>query len=95
MQGNEVAIAALAVLGTCVGLMAWVVKKVLGDVAPALNNHANTALQLSDAVGKNTQSNDELLKFMKRLNGKLEGAVIQKVAEQTVEHQTINKIDPS
>ncbi len=85
----SVAIAALGVLATSVGLMAWVVKKVLGDVAPALNRHANTATELSDAVKKNTASNDELLKFMKRLNGKLEHAVIQKVSEQTVEHQHV------
>lgn len=89
MDENGVAIAALGVLATSVGLMAWVVKKVLGDVAPALNHHAETATNLSDAVKKNTESNEELLKFMKRLNGKLEHAVIQKVAEQTVEHQHI------
>lgn len=90
---SSVAIAALGVLATSVGLMAWVVKKVLGDVAPALNNHAKTALNLSDAVLKNTASNDELLKFMKKLNGKLEHAVIQKVKEQTVEHQHVKSND--
>lgn len=87
---NAVALSALGVLATCVGLMAWVVKKVLGDVAPALSKHAETASELSAAVAKNTESNDELLKFMKRLNGKLEHAVIQKVGEQTVEHQTVH-----
>lgn len=35
-------------------------------------------------------NSEEQLKFMKKLNGKLENAVIQKVTEQTVEHQTIN-----
>lgn len=91
MGDNTVAIAALGVLGTCVGLMAWVVKKVLGDVAPALVKHAETAEGLGRAVSKNTASNDELLRFMKRLNGKLEHAVVQKVAEQNVQHQTINQ----
>ena len=89
MGDNTVAIAALGVLGTCVALMAWVVKKVLGDVAPALVKHAETAEGLGAAVKKNTESNDELLKFMKKLNGKLEGAVIQKVTEQTVETQIV------
>lgn len=89
---GSVAIAALGVLATSVGLMAWVVKKVLGDVAPALNKHAQTAMHLSNAVAKNTESNDQLLKFMKKLNGKLENAVIQKVAEQRVEHQTVNNV---
>lgn len=96
MNDGAVALAALGVLGTTVGLMAWVVKKVLGDVAPALVKHAETAEKLSHMVenntigtSKNTQSTEELLKFMQKLNGKLEGAVIQKVAEQTVQHQTV------
>ena len=88
-ESTSVALAALGVLATSVGLMAWVVKKVLGDVAPALNKHASTANTLADAVKKNTLSNNELLKFMRKLNGKLEHAVIQKVSEQTVEHQTV------
>jgi len=101
MEGDStVAIAALGVLATTVGLMAWVVKKVLGDVAPALAKHADTADHLSKMVIGNTEStnkqilaSDELLIFMRRLNGKLENAVIQKVAEQTVEHQTVNISD--
>lgn len=91
MNDGAVALAALGVLGTTVGLMAWVVKKVLGDVAPALNKHAETAESLAGAVKKNTESNQELLTFMRRLNGKLEGAYVQKVQEQTVEHQTIKE----
>lgn len=97
MQENStVAIAALGVLATSVGLMAWVVKKVLGDVAPALTKHAETAEKLASMVEANTtetnksaKSSDELLKFMKKLNGKLEHATIQKVAEQRVEHQHV------
>lgn len=89
MGDNSVAIAALGILATSIGLMAWVVKKVLADVAPALNNHAKSADGLNKAVDKNTASNDELLKFMRKLNGKLEHAVIQKAAQQNVEHQTV------
>lgn len=36
------------------------------------------------------KNSEEQLKFMKKLNGKLENAFIQKVTEQTVEHQTVN-----
>jgi hypothetical protein len=90
---QSVAIAALGVLGSSVALMAWVVKKVLGDVAPALKHHADTALELSGAVAKNTESNQELLTFMKKLNGRLENAVIQKVSEQHVTHQTIENVE--
>jgi predicted nucleic acid-binding protein len=89
MEDNAVALTALGVLATSVGLMAWVVKKVLSDVAPALTKHADTASELSDSVLENTKSNKEMLKFMKKLNGRLENAVIQKVAEQTVHHQHI------
>ena len=89
MDSNAVSLAALGVLGTTVGLMAWVVKKVLGDVAPALNHHAKTADKLGQSVDRNTESNQEMLLFMKRLNGKLENAYIQKVQEQRVEHQTV------
>lgn len=89
MGDSTVAMAALGVLATCVGLMTWVVKKVLGDVAPALNRHADTATELSGAVKKNTESNAELLAFMKNLNGKLAKATIQTVQEQTVEHQHV------
>lgn len=78
MNDNTVAIAALGVLGTCVGLMAWVVKKVLGDVAPALQKHSESAEGLKKAVDKNTESGDELLKFMKKLNGKLPKLVEEK-----------------
>lgn len=41
-------------------------------------------------TGKNSE---EQLKFMKKLNGKLENAIVQKVTEQTVVHQTVEKKD--
>ena len=78
MDENAVAIAALGVLATSVGLMAWVVKKVLGDVAPALTRHAETADKLSIAVERNTESNDQMITFMKKLNGKLPKLVEEK-----------------
>lgn len=93
MDEHAVAIAALGILGSSVGLMAWVVKKVLGDVAPALARHAETAEDLSIAVKRNTEASDELLTFMRRLNGRLDHAVIQKVAEQRVEHQTVEHVE--
>ena len=88
-NANAVALAALGVLATSVGLMAWVVKKVLGDVAPALTKHAETAEKLSDAVDKNSAVSTEMFNFMKNLNGKLSKATIQTVKEQHIEHQTV------
>lgn len=46
-----------------------------------------------DASKKQREASHEVLTFMKKLNGKLENATIQKVTEQTVEHQIINKQD--
>lgn len=37
------------------------------------------------------KTSEEQLEFMKKLNGKLENAIVQKVSEQRVEHQTVVK----
>lgn len=81
MESNTVALSALGVLATCVGLMAWVVKKVLGDVSPALEKHSRSADGLKHAVDKNTESNEELLLFMKKLNGRLPKLVEEKIKQ--------------
>lgn len=44
----------------------------------------------AELTGKNSE---QLLTFMKNLNGKLAKATIQTVKEQNVEHQTVNKQD--
>lgn len=38
-------------------------------------------------------NSEEQLKFMKKLNGKLENAIVQKVTEQRVDHQTVVHAD--
>lgn len=83
MDGTEVALAALGVLGTCIGLMVWVVKKVLGDVAPALLKHTEAAYRLSEAVERTAETQQEVLTFMKNLNGKLTKATVQTAKEQS------------
>ncbi len=100
MENNTVALASLGVLATCVGLMVWVVKKVLNDIAPALNKHSHAADGITEATKKNTQASvksieasNEMLVFMKNLNGKLAKATIQTVNEQHVEHQTIQSTE--
>lgn len=84
MSDNSVALAAITIMGTCVGCMVWVVKKVLTDVAPALNNHTKAATSLKTAVESNTQSNVQMIEFMKRLNGKLPKLVEEKKRERMV-----------
>lgn len=54
-----------------------------------IREHTEAATHLTIAAQEQTKASNEVLKFMRKLNGKLEGAVIQKVSEQTVEHQTV------
>lgn len=76
---NAVALSALGVLGTCVALVAWVVKKVLGDVAPALQRHADTNLELREAVKESAQVTRETKEFLVNLNGSLRKVVQKKL----------------
>jgi len=49
-----------------------------------------TVRKVGEQAELSAANSQEQLRFMKKLNGKLEGAFIQKVTEQTVEHQTVN-----
>ena len=80
-QGSEVALAAISALAMCIGAMVWVVKKVLNDIAPALNNHREAADGLKEAVKKNSEVSQEMIIFMKKLNGKLPKLVNEKKEE--------------
>ena len=71
MEQNTVALAAIAALGSCIAAMVWVVKKVLNDIAPALNNHKDAADGLKEAVKHSSEVSVEMITFMKKLNGKL------------------------
>lgn len=57
----------------------------------AANTQAQANNKLSHAVDRNTESNEEVLSFMKNLNGKLAKATIQTVKEQNVEHQHVEQ----
>jgi len=104
---NAVAIAAIGLAGTTVGALIWVVKYIAKELSRDLREHTKASIAAAAAskslketvqkVGEQAQlsaaNSEEQLKFMKKLNGKLENAIIQKVAEQTVEHQTIKAQD--
>lgn len=83
---NAVALSALGVLATCITLMTWVVKKVMGDVAPALQRHADTNLELKAAVQENTKVTVETKEFLVNLNGSLKRVVKhkQKAAKEEI-----------
>lgn len=59
----------------------------------ASNKQVEASIRQMEASKKAREASHEVLTFMKKLNGKLEGAVVQKVSEQTVEHQTVSHVD--
>lgn len=101
---NAVAIAAIGLAATMGGGVLWLAKYFAKELSVDLKEHTKAAINLSLAskelektvkkVGVQAEltgrNSEEQLKFMKKLNGKLENAIIQKVAEQTVEPQIIN-----
>lgn len=74
----DVALAAIALAGTTVGGLIWVVKYFAETLSKDLKEHTAAAI-------KQAESSDEVLKFMKNLNGKLEGAFVAKVKEKSKE----------
>lgn len=102
---NAVAIAAIGLAATMGGGVLWLAKYFAKELSVDLKEHTKAAISLSVAskelektvkkVGVQAEltgrNSEEQLKFMKKLNGKLEGAIVQKVTEQTVEHQTVVK----
>ncbi len=100
---NGVALAAIALAGTTVTALIWVVKYVTKELAEDLKEHTKASVAAAQAskelkqtvakVGKQAElsaaNSQEQLKFMKKLNGKLEKAIVQKVTQQNVEHQHI------
>jgi len=100
---NAVALAALTVAGSTIAGLIWVLKYVTKELSKDLREHTKASVAAAQAskelkqtvakVGQQAElsaaNSEEQLKFMKKLNGKLENAIIQKVTQQTVEHQTV------
>lgn len=55
----------------------------------ASDKHINAIGKQVEASIKQREASHEVLVFMKKLNGKLENATIQKVQEQNVAHQVV------
>lgn len=103
MTESAVPLAALGIVATTVAGIIWLAKYFAKTLAEDLKEHtkasiaaANASKSLEKTVSKvgaqaelSAANSEEQLKFMKKLNGRLETAVIQKVAEQTVTHQTV------
>lgn len=87
VMDNSVAMAAIALAATSVAGIIWLAKYFAKELSKDLKAH-------TDAAKGQTDSNMEMLKFMKNLNGRLESAVIHKKAEikqQNVEHQHVRE----
>ena len=89
--GEPTTLAALAILATAVAGIIWLSKYFAKTLAKDLQEHTKAAVELTAAAREQKKASNEVLIFMKRLNGKLEGAVIQKVAEKTEERRIYNK----
>lgn len=57
--------------------------------AKASDSLERTVARVGDQAELSAKNSEEQLKFMRKLNGKLEHAIVQKVTEQTVVHQTV------
>lgn len=97
---ETVAIAALGVAATAIAGIVWLAKYLARELSRDLKEHTKAAIHQTEASISQTsasrearEASREVLQFMKNLNGKLENATIQKIAEQTVEHQTVNHLE--
>lgn len=91
MNDQSVSLAAIGLAVTAVGAVVYVVKYLAETLSQDLREHTKAATELAQAAKEQKKASNEVLIFMKRLNGQLEGAVIQKVAEKTEERRIYNK----
>ena len=80
---SDIILATLALLGTTIAAIIWMVKYLAGELSKDLREHTKAATQLAEAAKEQKKASNEVLLFMKNLNGKLESATIQKVAEKS------------
>lgn len=68
---NSVALAAIGLAGTTIAGLVWVVKYLAKTLSKDLQEHTKAAITQA-------QTNEEMLTFMKKLNGKLPKLVEEK-----------------
>jgi hypothetical protein len=93
---NAVALAAIALAATSVGGLIWLAKFVARTLGADLREHTKAALKQVEASRESSkdskasiQASQEVLTFMKSLNGKLGKITHQTIQEQNVTHQTV------
>ena len=76
MENSSVAIAAIALAGTAVGAVIWIVKYLASTLSKDLQEHTKAALIGAQASREQKKASTEVLIFMRNLNGKLAKATI-------------------
>ena len=96
---TTVLLAALAIVSACVGSLVWVIKHLFTEILPVIHNlvkvtELNTEATKSSNVylrernGRDSHFHGEVMAALKAIK---EQSKNQQVAEQTVEHQTVNQ----
>ena len=80
MNGNEVALAAIALAATTIGGMIWIMKWGAREVAHDLKEHTKAATI-------QTEASREMLDFMKNLNGRLRKSVASTLEDNKKERR--------
>lgn len=75
---NTVAIAAIGLAATTVGGLIWAVKFLGKTLSVDIREHTQAATKLAVASEKQEKASNEVLIFMKKLNGKLPKLVEEK-----------------
>lgn len=90
---NAVALAAIGLAASSVGGLIWLAKFVAKTLGEDLKAHTKAAERQTAASKKQTEASQEVLSFMKNLNGKLAKITKQTIQEQDIKHQTVHKVD--
>lgn len=75
---SDVALAAIALAATSIAGLIWVMKYLANTLSTDIKEHTQAAVELRVASQSQTKASNEVLIFMKKLNGKLENAAIEK-----------------
>lgn len=83
-------IAAIALAASAVGALVWVVKYFAKTLSVDLREHTKAAVAQTAASIGQKKSNDEVLVYLKALNGKVAKITAQTIEEQHVINQTVD-----
>lgn len=78
MNGDEISLAAIALAASAVGGIMWLAKYFARELSVDLREHTRAATQLAQAAKEQKHASNEVLVFMKRLNGTLPRSVEEK-----------------